>query len=217
LLFAVLLGGFALARLPLGVLLRGARGALWLVLFVVAANAGWFLLARRTGWGGGEEAIGSPLELAVLVLRLVNLLAVAALTTATTVPVDAAEALERLLRPLGRLGIPVHELGFMFVLALSFVPLFGREARRLADAHRLKVGKARWGFRDRVRAAVPLLVPLFLGVLRRADELAVALDARCFVPAARRTSLLAPRATPADALALAVGGACLAAGLLLRR
>jgi energy-coupling factor transport system permease protein len=216
LLLGLLVASFALARLPPGVLLRGARGALWLALFVAAANTGWFLVTRHASWATGEASIQQPLDLLLLLTRLFNLLLVAALVTATTVPVDAAEGLERLLRPLERLRIPVHELGFLLVLALSFVPLFWREARRLADGHRIKVGAARWSFLDRARAAVPLLVPLFLGVLRHADDLAVALDARGFVPGAPRTSLVAAHAGWREAAALGVGAAALVACVLLR-
>lgn len=191
---AILLAGFGAARLPWRLVLAGIRGALWLVLFVAAANVGWALwLARLGAWGGGEAAVRAPGELGLLLLRLFNLLLLAALFTATTLPVDAAEAVERLLRPLRRLRIPVHELGFLLVLTLSFVPLFLREARSLSDAHRIKRGRARWTLADRARALVPLAVPLFLAVFRRADELAVALDARCFVPGAPRTAYVAGR------------------------
>ena len=189
-----LLMGFGAACLPWRLVTAGVRGALWLVLFVAAANLGWaFWLARWGAWGGGEAAVRTPAELALLLLRLFNLVLLAALFTATTLPVDAAEAVERLLRPLARLRVPVHELGFLLVLTLSFVPLFLREARTLSDAHRIKRGRARWTLFDRARALVPLAVPLFLAVFRRADELAVALDARCFVPGARRTAYVAGR------------------------
>lgn len=194
LLALLLLAGFFAARLPWRLVLAGLRGAAWLVVFVAAANVGWALWLGHAGtWGGGETAVRVPADLALLLLRLFSLLLLAGLLTATTLPVDAAEALERLLRPLARVRVPVHELGFLLVLTLSFVPLFLREARSLSDAHRIKRGRARWTLLDRARALGPLTVPLFLAVFRRADELAVALDARCFVPGARRTAFVAGR------------------------
>jgi len=211
LLLLVLATSFAVARIPVAVLGRGLRGALWLLGFVAVANVGWSFLAARAGWAPGEGAVGRPADLVLLLLRLFNLLTLAGLFTSTTVPVDAAEAFERLLLPLRRLRLPVHELGFLLVLALSFVPILGQEARRLADCHRVKVGRARWRLGDRARAAVPLLVPLFLAALRRADDLAVALEARCFVPGAPRTTLAPGRFRAADLAALGAATAALAA------
>ena len=203
---------FSLSRLPARLVLRGVRGALWLLCFVAAANAGWLLVARRTGWAaGGEPVVAAAGELGLLLLRLFDLLLLAAVFNATTVPVDVAEALERLLRPLARLRLPVHEVGTLLVLSLSFIPVFLEEARHLAAAHRVKRGLGRWRFEDRLRAVVPLLVPLFLGVLRRADDLAVALDARCFVPGAPRTSLVPARTGASEVAALVATAGVLAA------
>ena len=206
---------FCAARLPAVLVARGVRSALWLVMFVVVANLGWAAVVRRVPeWAAGEPAIATPWGLALLVARLFELILLAMVFTATTVPVDAAEAIERLLQPLARLGLPVHEIGPLFVLALGFVPLFAREARALADAHRVKIGRARWTLADRVRALAPLIVPLFLGVVRRADELAVALDARCFVPGAPRTSLAPGRWGAAETCTVGVAAALIAASQL---
>jgi energy-coupling factor transport system permease protein len=213
LLLGVLLAAFAGARLPVRLLARGLGGAVWLLAFVAVANGAWFLVTRQAGWAHGEAAVHTPAELAVLLARLCNLLLLAVLFTATTVPVDAAEGFERLLRPLRRLRLPVHEIGMLLVLALSFVPIFLREAHHLADAHRMKRGLRRWGWRDRGRAVVPLLVPLFLSVLRRADELAVAMDARCFEPGAARSSLVPGRFGAGEAVTLATGALALAVGV----
>jgi energy-coupling factor transporter transmembrane protein EcfT len=201
----VLVLAFAAARLPARLVADGVRGAVWIALFVVIANVGWEIVLRRgPSWAAGEGAARSPLAVALVVARLFELVLLALLVTATTVPVDAAEAVERLLRPLARLHLPVHELGTLLVLSLSFVPLFAREARTLADAHRIKMGGARWTPLDRVRSLAPLVVPLFLAVVRRADELAVALDARCFAPGAPRTSLSPGRWGRAETAAVGV-------------
>lgn len=207
---------FVGARLPLRLALRSLRGAAWLAGFVVAANIGWAWIARRAAWAAGEGALADADGLAGLALRLVNLLLLASLVTATTVPLDAAEAVERLLRPLRRLRVPVHDLGMLLGLALSFVPLFQREATALVDAHRTKRGGVRWGIVDRMRAVIPLLVPLFLAVLRRADDVAIALDARCYRPGARRTSLVPGRCGAVEWTALAAGAATLAVSVRWR-
>ena len=185
---AILLGGaFAVGRLPVRLGLQALRGVAWLLVVVVAANRGWAAL-------GGASAQTLPFaELVLLVMRLVVLALLSVLFTATTVPVDLAYGMQRLLRPLQRLRFPAQEFGFLLVLALSFVPIFFAEAHGLLAVHRSKSGGARWGAWDRLRAVVPLAVPLFLSVLRRADELAVALDARCFVAGRRRSAYVPPR------------------------
>ena len=205
----LVLAGFAVARLPWRIPLRALRGAVWLLAFVALANLGWGVVAGRMPWAAEMRAD----TLAVLLLRVLTLVLLGVLFTSTTVPVDVARGLGRLLGPLARLRLPVHELGMLLVLALSFVPVFFDAARALAAAHRVKVGHARWGLRQRWGAAIPLLVPLFVGVLRRADELAIAMDARCFVPGRPRSAYVPGRLGPAEigclALCLLVLLACL--------
>ena len=207
----LLLVAFALARLPARLVVHALRGVLWLVAFVVVANLGWAALG---GAGGPELRLA---DLLLLVLRLIDLLLLGVLFTATTVPVDLGAGLQRLLRPLQRLHVPVQELGFLLVLALSFVPIFFAEARGLVAVHRSKSGGARWGWGHRLRAVVPLTVPLFLSVLRRADELAVALDARCFVPGRARTAFVPPKVGPAEIGCLALSLLVLLASVWLPR
>ena len=181
------------ARLPRAVVGRTLWGAVWLILFVVAANALWFYLATQVSWASKPVGVHSLNEFATLLARLINLLLLAVLFTSTTVPVDAAEALQSLLRPLQRLRLPVHEVSLLLSLSLSFIPIFLDEARNLSRAHRMKRGLARWNWRHRMSAVVPLMVPLFLTVLRRSDDLAVAMESRCYAPGQHRTSLVAHR------------------------
>ncbi|HZM16601.1 MAG TPA: energy-coupling factor transporter transmembrane protein EcfT [Candidatus Krumholzibacteria bacterium] len=207
----VLLAAFLLARLPARLLLRALRGAAWLLAFVALANLGWAAVS------GGWTREQNPAEFGVLLARLLDLVLLSVLFTATTVPVDLARGLDRLLGPLRRLRLPVHELGFLLVLALSFIPIFLAEARSLVAAHRTKMGGSRWRWWHRLQAVVPLAVPLFLSVLRRADELAVALDARCFVPGRPRTAFVPPRHGRAEGTCLALCLLVLLASVWLRR
>lgn len=196
---------FRAARLPAAVLGRALRGAAWLLLFVSVANILWAWVTRHAVWAGDAGSVQRLGDLALLLVRLLNLVLLSVLFTSTTVPVDVAEGVERALQPLRRLRVPVHQLGVLLVLSLSFIPIFFAEARHLAASHRMKMGRARWGWRQRAGAAVPLLVPLFLSVMRRADELAVAMDARCFVPGRPRSSLVPGRLGGRERIALACG------------
>jgi energy-coupling factor transport system permease protein len=180
---AVLVLGFWVgARIPLRLALSALRGVLWLLLLVALAQLGWVLWAKQVS---SEVTLESTM---MLLTRLLVLLLLGVWFTSTTVPVDVGQGVERLLAPLRRIRVPVHEVALLLVFSLSFLPIFFEEARSLASAHRMKRGSTRWGIGARLRAVVPLVVPLFVGALRRADELAVALDARCFVPGRRRSA-----------------------------
>ncbi|MFA4948907.1 MAG: energy-coupling factor transporter transmembrane component T [Candidatus Krumholzibacteriia bacterium] len=120
-------------------------------------------------------------------LRIVVLIAAANLFLAVTDPIDLSDAVVRVLAPLRRIGLRVGEISLMTMIAFSFIPLMADEVRRLQLAQ-----AARCGFPKRgpaaIRAAVPLLVPLVIGVFRRADEIDTALHVRCYRMDAPRSS-----------------------------
>ncbi len=128
----------------------------------------------------------------------------AGLLTATTSPVDLGDALERLLRPLAWLKLPVHELAMIAVIALRFVPTLLEEARRIMKAQQGRGASFEGGLIAKSRSALPILVPLFASAFRRADELALAMDARCYRGAAGRTKYVELRLDGRDAAALAL-------------
>jgi energy-coupling factor transport system permease protein len=212
LLFALLAVTLAAARLPARLVLQGVRSGTFVLLFVAVANGFWFVVARHWGWAAGAVAFASPVDVLRLLLRLTNLLLLGGVLVATTSPADATAAADSMLQPLGRIHAPWRELGLVIGLAVGFVPLLRQEASRLATLLRLRRGRRRWRLWDRARAAVPLLVPLFVGVLRRADEVALALDARGFAPRAARTSFTGAHYGRSEWLTLLGAGTLLALG-----
>lgn len=141
----------------------------------------------------------------------------AGLLTATTSPVDLGDALERLLRPLAWVRIPVHELAMIAVIALRFVPTLLEEARRIMKAQQGRGASFEGGLVAKARGALPVLVPLFASAFRRADELALAMDARCYRGAAGRTKYVELRLDGRDAAALALIALSLIAVLAVAR
>ena len=135
-------------------------------------------------------------------LRLALLILVAALLSFTSIPVDLAEGMERLLRPLRRLRAPVHEMAFMTSLALRFVPTIVEEAQRIQRAQMSRGARFEGSLAQRLQALVPMLVPLFVATFNRADELAVALAARGYESGAERVAYREMRLHRRDALAL---------------
>jgi energy-coupling factor transport system permease protein len=142
--------------------------------------------------------------------RVALMVSVATVLTATTSPVDLGDGIERLLHPAERLGLPVHELAMVSVIALRFVPTLLDEARRIIKAQMGRGASFSGGLVARARSAVPILVPLFASAFRRADDLALAMDARCYRGAAGRTKYVELTLKRSDLGALLIVGTAVA-------
>lgn len=121
-------------------------------------------------------------------LRLILLIVVTGILSFTTVPTDLTDGVEHLLRPLQRWRVPVHELAFMTTLALRFVPTIMDEAERIQKAQLARGADFSGALLKRIQSLVPLIVPLFVATFHRADELAIAMEARCYRGSAGRVS-----------------------------
>ena len=145
-------------------------------------------------------------------LRLALLISVSSLLTFTTSPLALTDGIERLLNPLRRVGVPAHELAMMMTIALRFIPTLLEEADRIMKAQMARGADfASGSILKRARSMVPLLVPLFNSAFRRADELAVAMEARCYRGGENRTrmkelQLGRPDVTATIVMALLIAG-----------
>lgn len=150
-------------------------------------------------------------------VRLALLVVTASLLTLTTSPIALTDGLESLLRPLGR-WLPVHEIAMMMTVALRFIPTLAEEAERIMKAQMARGADfQRGGPVRRLRSLLPLLVPLFVSAFRRADELALAMEARGYRGGAGRTRYRELRLRPLDALAGSLGVLVLVGALLMDR
>ena len=207
---------YALSGVPVSWFWRAFRPLLWLVglTFLVqvlfAPGEPFFSFGFiHLSWQGLEFA-------AYLSLRLVVLVLIGSVLTLTTPPIALTDGLAWLGRPLRRLHVPTDELALMVTIALRFIPTLLAELDTIMRAQRARGADFRSGGPvTRARALVPVLVPLFVLSFRRADELALAMEARCYRPGALRTRLYPLRARPADAVLLAATAAVIAGGLLL--
>jgi energy-coupling factor transport system permease protein len=153
---------------------------------------------------------------AYLSLRLVVLVLAGSVLTLTTPPIALTDGLAWLGRPLRRIKVPTDELALMVTIALRFIPTLLVELDTIMRAQRARGADFRsGGLRARVRSLVPVLIPLFVLSFRRADDLALAMEARCYQPGILRTRLHPLRARSADAWLLAITAAVIAAGLLI--
>ena len=153
----------------------------------------------------------------LLAVRVCALIAGTSLLTYTTSPIVLTDAIESLLRPLAKLHFPVHELAMMMTIALRFIPTLIEETEKIMNAQKARGAQLDTGkMTDRVKALVPVLIPLFISAFRRADELAMAMECRCYRGGDGRTRLKVLRCEKQDYIDLAVCIACFAVILASR-
>ena len=138
-------------------------------------------------------------------VRIILLVVVSSLLTYTTSPITLTDAIERLLSPLKLLRFPVHELAMMMSIALRFVPTLIEETDKIMSAQKARGAEIDTGsFMTRAKNMISILVPLFISSFRRADELATAMECRCYNGGEGRTRLRQLKAAPRDVVALII-------------
>ena len=202
----VVVGLIGLSQLPVGMVLRSLKPLWWIILFtflIHLCNTPGAEFAHLWGFSFTYEGLARGF---LLGLRLVLVLILSSLLTFTTSPLQLTDALEALLNPLRRLGVPSHELAMMMTIALRFVPTLIEETDRLIKAQKSRGADFSTGsIFKRVQAVVPILVPLFISAFRRADDLAMAMEARCYRGGEGRTHMKELRVSTVDYAAAVVG------------
>ena len=202
---AVLAVCIVASRVPMKSLTRGLKPVYVIVAFTAVMNI-FFTggTAVGEGWLLGHITYEGLTAAIYMVLRIVMLIMGTFLLTYTTSPIALTDGLENLLGPLKKLHLPVHELAMMMSIALRFIPTLIEETDKIMSAQKARGAKA----------LVPILVPLFISAFRRADELATAMECRCYHGGEGRTALHVLRYQAADFVVLAAFVA-LAAGLIV--
>ncbi|MBD3289947.1 energy-coupling factor transporter transmembrane protein EcfT [candidate division KSB1 bacterium] len=177
------------SRLPASIVLRNLRPFLWLFLLTLVIH---LLFSEgqpifRIPYINLNVTESGVINGFVYSVRLALLIVFAALLTLTTSPIEITDALEIILSPLKRLGVPTHELTMMMTLSLRFIPTLIQEADKLKKAQMSRGVSFQGNIVKRVRSVIPLILPLFMSVFRRADDLALAMDARCYTGGEGRT------------------------------
>ncbi|KPL18579.1 MAG: hypothetical protein AMJ92_07380 [candidate division Zixibacteria bacterium SM23_81] len=213
-LLAWLWGIILLAKLPVGCVFRNLRSFLWLFILTFGIH-----LLFTTGQPLPHIGIGTIEGFwrgLFFCMRVAILIVSAALLTLTTSPLELTDALEKILSPLRWFGLSSHALALMLVIALRFIPTFIEEANNIQKAQLARGANFGGNLARRARSLIPLLVPLFLSAFRRADELAVAMEARNYQTDAPRTHYRELSFSAADyrslALVVLFGCMCLLAG-----
>ena len=207
------------AKIPVKMIGKSLKPILPIVLFTAVLNL--FFVS-----GEGDPLVhfwflsiyAEGVRYAVLMaVRVMALIAGTSLLTYTTSPIVLTDAIEQLLKPLGKLHFPVHELAMMMSIALRFIPTLIEETDKIMNAQKARGAQLDTGkMTDRVKALVPVLIPLFISAFRRADELAMAMECRCYRGGTGRTRLKVLRCEKQDYIDLAVCIACFAVILASR-
>ena len=168
----------------------------------------------RDRWPITYEGIERAVQ---MMLRIVLLIAGTFILTYTTSPIELTDGLERLMNPLKKLKFPVHEVSMMMSLALRFIPTLIKETDKIMSAQKARGADFESGnLIRRAKALIPVLVPLFVSAFRRADELAVAMESRCYHGGEGRTRMNPLKMNRTDLFALVFGVILLAGFILLR-
>jgi len=202
----------ALARLPIDLLLRNLKPFILLFVLTVLINLFWTpgrMMGRVPLLGLRMTVEGLHIGI-IYGMRLMLLIVVTALLTLTTSPIDLTDAMEKLASPLKRLRMPVHETALMLTLAMRFIPTLIDEAGRIRNAQLSRGADFSGSLVRRIRGLIPLILPLFVSAFRRADELALAMDARCYTGGEGRSTYSRLRFRPADYFLIAASAVFLA-------
>lgn len=190
LIFTILV--IAVSGVPVHYYFKGLKPILFIMIFTALLNL--FLTSGNTvftlpflGWTITDKGIELSL---FMILRLTLLFVATSALTFTTPPVVLTDGIESLLRPFSKIGVPSHEIAMMMTIALRFIPTFAEEADKIKMAQSARGADFESGnIFARAKAMIPILVPLFVGAFRRADELAVAMEARCYKGGEGRTRM----------------------------
>ena len=176
------------SSVPIGSVLRSIKAIFFLILFTAVLNVLFHVRSETDTvyfWVIMKEGL---LSAAFLASRLILLVTGSSLLTLTTTPVSLTDGLESLLKPLALIKFPVHELALIMSIALRMIPTLANETDRIICAQKARGADFESGnIISRLKALVPVLIPLIISALRRADELGDAMDARCYWGSKDRT------------------------------
>ena len=207
-----------ISTIPLKSILRGMKPLVMILIFTGILNL--FFTAGETvlvSFWGIDITLEGIIRAVFMMARILMLITGTFLLTYTTSPISLTDGLESLLGPLKVLRLPVHELSMMMCIALRFIPTLIEETDKIMSAQKARGADFESGnLMQRVKALVPILVPLFISAFRRADELATAMECRCYQGGDGRTKMKLLRYKRADFTAFGAGILLMAAVIAAR-
>ena len=206
-----------MSKVPVKFMLKGLKPLFFILLITVGFNL--FLVPGRVLWQFWIFKITQEgiLQAVKIGIRLIYLVIGSSVMTLTTTPTQLTDGLERLMRPLNKIRIPVHEIAMMMSIALRFIPILMEETDKIMKAQIARGADFENGnLIQKAKNLLPLLVPLFISAFRRADDLAMAMEARCYHGGENRTSMKPLRYHSRDVSAYVCIFLYLAADIVIR-
>ena len=180
------------SRVPIRFFFRGIKAIILVVMMTVVLQMFMTPGEELWSWGFLTLTVEGIHRAIFMGTRLVLLVSVTSILTLTTTPIALTDGIETLLRPFQRFGVPAHELAMMMSIALRFIPTLIEETDKIMKAQAARGADFESGnLIERAKAMIPLMVPLFLNAFKRAEELAMAMEARCYHGGEGRTRLKA--------------------------
>lgn len=191
--FALLCLGLVIrvSKVPLRFMLKGLKSIIIIILFTVFINL--FMTQGETVLlqvGFVKVTLEGVLLASKMCIRLVMLIIGSSVLTLTTTPIQLTDAIEYILKPFKKIGVPAHEIAMMMTIALRFIPTLLDETDKIMKAQQARGADFDTGnLMQKAKALIPILVPLFISAFRRAEELAMAMEARCYHGDENRTRM----------------------------
>lgn len=201
---AALVTVVAVSRVPVSFILRGVKPIFIIIIFTFLLNL--FMIPGETLCTIGPLTITheSLRRASFLATRLILLIFGASLLTLTTKPIGLTDGIEKMLSPLRKIGVPAHEIAMMMTIALRFIPTLLEETDKIMKAQQARGADFETGsLLRRAKNLIPIMVPLFISSFRIAQDLAMAMEARCYRGGEGRTRMNAMQMTRLDGLAFA--------------
>lgn len=202
---------YAVSKVPVKMITKSLKPVIPIVIFTAVLNIFFvdgdaivqFGFLKIT-WQGVYTAV-------IMAVRIICLIAGTSLMTYTTSPIALTDGIERLLKPLNKIKVPVHELAMMMTIALRFIPTLIEETDKIMSAQKARgADMESGGIMQRAKALIPVLIPLFVSAFRRADELALAMECRCYRGGEGRTRMKQLFMTKIDVVAAVITGITIA-------
>ena len=203
--FLALMATIKLSKIPFKYIMNGIKPLKWIIIFTFVINI-FFLPGDPIVSFGFIKITDQGVRQAVfMALRLILLVLGTSMLTLTTSPMDLTDGIERLLKPFNKVGLPVHELAMMMTIALRFIPTLLDETDKIMKAQMSRGADFESkNIISRAKNLVPLLVPLFVSAFRRAEELSMAMEARCYRGGYNRTKMRQSIITKNDYIAVCI-------------
>lgn len=204
--FAFVLAVTLISKIPVKSLFKSLKGIYVIIIFTFVLNTFFYKEGSELlSLGFLTITSGGLLRALFMAIRLMLLIMSASLMMLTTSPIEITDGIESLLSPLKRIGFPAHEIAMMMSIALRFIPTLTEECDKIMKAQASRGAVFDEGsLIKRARAIVALVIPLLVSSFRRADELATAMEARCYAGGEGRTRLKVQKLTKRDAVAFVI-------------